>query len=153
MANWEKKNKGKGVPNKPASWRFLTYLFSSQKNDVTNKMLANKESKQSYITLITSWTSIYTPLVYQCLLSIILTSPPLWLMTPVSSGRNICLVVAIWVYGLQISIRKAWREQGGTSVAAWHWRVGTKLTGEFLLRPQASKASISMREVIIVSIL
>ena len=66
-------------------------------------MLANKESKQSYITLITSWTSIYTPLVYQCLLSIILTSPPLWLMTPVSSGRNICLVVAMSLWPANIN--------------------------------------------------
>ena len=52
-------------------------------------MVANKESKQSYITLITSWTSLYTPLVYQCFLSIILTSPPVWLMAPVSSCCNL----------------------------------------------------------------
>ena len=39
-------------------------------------MVASKKLKQSYITLITSWTFIYTFLVPQCLLSIILTFAP-----------------------------------------------------------------------------
>ena len=39
-------------------------------------MVASKESKQSYTTLITSLTSIYTFLAHQCLLSIILTFTP-----------------------------------------------------------------------------
>ena len=36
----------------------------------------SKESKQSYLTLTTSWTFIYTFLVHPCLLSIILTFAP-----------------------------------------------------------------------------